>query len=105
MNNFVSIANQHCRYKQIAFVGRLSHEKGADRFIDIARHIPDIEFSIYGDGPEKPRLIENAPANVIFHGHQNDMDAVWCNISALVISSRYEGLPMAALEAMAEVSL
>lgn len=52
LNNFVTIPEQHCRYKEIAFVGRLSHEKGADRFIDIARLIPDIEFSIYGDGPE-----------------------------------------------------
>ncbi|MFH0287420.1 glycosyltransferase family 4 protein [Vibrio owensii] len=101
LNNFVTIPEQHCRYKEIAFVGRLSHEKGADRFIDIARQIPDVEFSIYGDGPEKPRLAESAPTNVIFHGHQSDMDAVWRNISVLVISSRYEGLPMAALEAMA----
>ena len=101
LNNFVTIPEQHCRYKEIAFVGRLSHEKGADRFIDIARQIPDIEFSIYGDGPEKPRLVESAPNNVIFHGHQSDMDAVWRSISVLVISSRYEGLPMAALEAMA----
>ncbi|NOH65589.1 MULTISPECIES: glycosyltransferase [Vibrio] len=101
LNNFVTIPEQHCRYKEIAFVGRLSHEKGADRFIDIARQVPDIEFSIYGDGPEKPRLVESAPTNVIFHGHQSDMDAVWRNISILVISSRYEGLPMAALEAMA----
>ncbi|SUP93129.1 glycosyl transferase family 1 [Vibrio owensii] len=101
LNNFVTIPEQHCRYKEIAFVGRLSYEKGADRFIDIARQIPDIEFSIYGDGPEKPRLVESAPTNVIFHGHQSDMDAVWRNISVLVISSRYEGLPMAALEAMA----
>lgn len=101
LNNFVTIPEQHCRYKEIAFVGRLSHEKGADRFIDIARQIPDVEFSIYGDGPEKPRLVESAPTNVIFHGHQSDMNAVWGNISVLVISSRYEGLPMAALEAMA----
>lgn len=101
LNNFVTIPEQHCRYKEIAFVGRLSHEKGADRFIDIARQIPDVEFSIYGDGPEKPRLVESAPTNVIFHGHQSDMDAVWRNITVLVISSRYEGLPMAALEAMA----
>lgn len=101
LNNFVTIPEQHCRYKEIAFVGRLSHEKGADRFIDIARQIPDIEFSIYGDGPEKQRLVESAPTNVIFHGHQSDMDAVWRNISVLVISSRYEGLPMATLEAMA----
>lgn len=101
LNNFVTIPEQHCRYKEIAFVGRLSHEKGADRFIDIARQIPDVEFSIYGDGPEKPRLVESAPTNVIFHGHQSDMNAVWRNISVLVISSRYEGLPMAALEAMA----
>lgn len=68
LNNFVTIPEQHCRYKEIAFVGRLCHEKGADRFIDIARQIPDVEFSIYGDGPEKPRLVESAPTNVIFHG-------------------------------------
>ena len=101
LNNFVSIPNHHCRYKEIAFVGRLSHEKGADRFMEVARHIPDHPFSIYGDGPEKSSLVVNTPSNVIFHGYQSDMDAIWSNISVLVISSRYEGLPMAALEAMA----
>ncbi|MDF4603177.1 glycosyltransferase family 4 protein, partial [Vibrio parahaemolyticus] len=56
---------------------------------------------IYGDGPERQNLETTAPANVIFHGHQTDMNAVWENISVLIISSRFEGLPMAALEAMA----
>lgn len=36
-----------------------------------------------------------------FFGHQTEMETVWKNIGVLVISSRYEGLPMAALEAMA----
>ncbi|EDP60104.1 putative hexosyltransferase [Vibrio sp. AND4] len=103
LNNFVSVPKpkQDCPYKEIAFVGRLSYEKGADQFMEIARHIPDSSFSIYGDGPEKSSLSTNAPPNVFFHGYQNDMNVVWSNISVLIISSRYEGLPMVALEAMA----
>ena len=100
LNNFVSLPAQNSSYKEIAFVGRLSHEKGADRFIDIARHFPDRQFSIYGDGPEGKDLAQQAPGNVVFHGHQHNMNAVWNNIGVLIISSRYEGLPMAALEAM-----
>lgn len=100
LNNFVSLPQQNCNYKEIAFVGRLSHEKGVDRFIDVARHLSEYDFSIYGDGPERETLTQQAPQNVLFHGHQTNMNVVWNNISVLVISSRYEGLPMAALEAM-----
>ncbi|MGI9947097.1 glycosyltransferase family 4 protein [Vibrio hyugaensis] len=100
LNNFVSLPELNSNYKEIAFVGRLSHEKGADRFIDIAKHLPDRQFSIYGDGPERETLSQQAPKNVVFHGHQSNMNEVWNNIGVLIISSRYEGLPMAALEAM-----
>ncbi|MBR9787031.1 MAG: glycosyltransferase family 4 protein [Vibrionaceae bacterium] len=86
---------------QIAFVGRLSHEKGPDRFIDLARLNQTRQFDLYGSGAMQSELKQGDPANVRFHGHQNNMDAIWQHIGILIICSRYEGLPMTALEAMA----
>lgn len=101
-NNFIDtdrlISSQG---SQIAFVGRLSHEKGPDRFIQLAHTHPSLHFHVYGSGPDEQELQRVAPDNVQFHGHQKDMNSVWPNIGALIICSRFEGLPMTALEAMA----
>lgn len=87
---------------EIAFVGRLSHEKGPDLLCDIARGLPDLTFSIYGDGTLGRALEAGAPVNVTFHGAVEDLDRRWPAIGLLVMPSRAEGLPMAALEAMAQ---
>ncbi|MFA0553114.1 glycosyltransferase family 4 protein [Vibrio lentus] len=115
LNNFVSIPvdsqapalidtqkeqNNQLDHYRFGFVGRLSHEKAADRFIALAKNFEQHQFNLFGDGPERPQLAQNSPANCQFHGHQNDMAAVWPRIDVLIIPSRYEGLPMAALEAM-----
>lgn len=86
---------------QIAFVGRLSHEKGPDRFIHLARCHPRHTFHIYGSGPMRTALFDIATDNVRFHGHNDEMGHIWRRIGLLVIPSRHEGLPMVALEAMA----
>ena len=100
IRNFVSLPEQLSTGDHIAFVGRLSEEKGADRILTIAKQLPNVTFHIYGDGPEKEALTENAPSNVIFHGNQSNMNAIWPLIGLVLMPSRYEGLPMAALEAM-----
>ncbi|WP_261883055.1 glycosyltransferase family 4 protein [Vibrio pelagius] len=106
LNNFVSMPERQpssdftsssCRF---GFVGRLSHEKAADRFLDLAIHFPDHQFHLFGDGPERGQLESFKTNNCNFHGHQQNMDKVWRSIDVLIIPSRYEGLPMAALEAM-----
>lgn len=100
-DNFVDTDTVHLSCgDQIAFVGRLSHEKGPDRFLHLASQFPDQLFHIYGDGPLKAELINKAPPNVQFHGQQADMGMTWPRIGLLVMPSRYEGLPMAALEGM-----
>ncbi len=101
VNNFLSrIQPSLSQGQQIAFVGRLSHEKGADRFIELAKIMPRQAFHIYGDGPEAAELMANASPNVHFHGQQQ-MDSIWPQIGLLVMPSRFEGLPMAGVEAMA----
>ncbi len=86
---------------QIAFVGRLSKEKGPDFYLLLASKFPELNFHIYGDGPMAIELKDLAYKNVFFHGQQDDMTFIWPKISLLIMPSRHEGLPMAALEAMA----
>jgi len=85
---------------RIAFVGRLSFEKGPDYFARLASRYPDYRFHIYGEGPKATELKASAPRNLHFHG-QRDMASIWPGIGLLIMPSRHEGLPMAALEAMA----
>ncbi|MDD9179340.1 MULTISPECIES: glycosyltransferase family 4 protein [Aliivibrio] len=101
LNNFIDTTNlKPSTGELIAFVGRLSHEKAPDRFIELAKKHPNHSFHIYGSGPMEKELIKHLPNNVIFHGHQDSMDTIWNDIGLLIICSRYEGLPMTALEAM-----
>ena len=90
------------RGNQIAFVGRLSPEKGPDSFARITAQLSQLgqpaNFHIYGDGPMADALKQGYP-HLSFHGHV-DMDEHWQNIGLLCISSESEGLPLAALEAM-----
>lgn len=103
INNFVPLPPPFTKPKldTVAFVGRLSPEKGPDIFCDLARHFPDLRFEVYGDGPMRSGLERAHGASVTFHGAVNDMEQRWAQCGLLCMPSRYEGLPMAALEAMA----
>ena len=101
LDNFVDTHDlQQSQGQQLAFVGRLSHEKGPDRLLRLAQQFPKQAFNIYGDGPLATTLTLQATDNVAFNG-QCDMNHYWPHIGLVVMPSRYEGLPMAALEAMA----
>ena len=84
--------------KQIAFVGRLSEEKNPESFARITRELSTAyAIHMYGDGELKNTL--RGYSHIIFHG-EVQMDAHWNDIGLLCITSKYEGLPLAALEAM-----
>ena len=82
----------------VAFVGRLSHEKGPDLFCQLAEQAPGPSYRAYGDGPMRATLNSSA---VRFFGAVAGMEDSWAEIGLLAITSRAEGLPLAALEAMA----
>ncbi|MEY8215753.1 MAG: glycosyltransferase family 4 protein [Colwellia sp.] len=85
---------------QVAFVGRLSYEKGPDVFIRLAKQLPQYDFSIYGSGPMLEEISTAATSNVTLQGHVTSMDPHWSKISLLCITSREEGLPLVAIEAL-----
>lgn len=87
--------------RRVGFVGRLVDQKAPDLFCEIAkRGPPGLEWHVYGDGPLRGALEEKYAAHVTFHGAVGDMASVWAGLGLLLMPSRSEGLPLAALEAL-----
>ena len=90
----------------VGWVGRLSHEKGADLLIEALADLTGdhIHAVVVGDGPERSALEAAAarlPAGwVTFAGQTSNAASLFAAFDALVLSSRREGLPMVLLEAM-----
>lgn len=91
-------------------VGRLSAEKGVDRALRLLRELrstrPEVELHIVGDGPERVGLHKLAnelgvAEAVRWWGYQADPKAFYEMMDMLLVPSYREGLPNAALEAMA----
>ena len=85
----------------VAYIGRLSYEKGYDILIDIARKHPEISFHFAGAKRDNSDL-QDVPSNVVFKGYLNkgELGDFIQNSKFLVMPSRcYEGFPMAILEA------
>lgn len=90
-------------------VGRLTYQKGFDSLIKIWRIIhkqcPDWELKIYGDGElrdELQTMIQDfrLEKSITIMPSTTQIDKAYCNSSVLLLTSRYEGLPMVLLEAM-----
>jgi glycosyltransferase involved in cell wall biosynthesis len=94
----------------VGFVGRLSPEKGPDRFLLAAERIrqsrPDAHFVMIGDGPLREELeieIERGGFAGCLHMVEvrHDMEAAYPAFDLLLQTSRSEGMPLVVLEAMA----
>jgi glycosyltransferase involved in cell wall biosynthesis len=96
------------RVNLILFAGRLVHEKGADTLLASLVHLGKSDFVclIAGDGDARPHL-ERAAAGLGLDGHvrflgfRSDVPQLLRTVDMLVLPSRFEGLPLVLLEAMA----
>jgi glycosyltransferase involved in cell wall biosynthesis len=91
-------------------IGRLTHQKGFDMllpaFQQILQRFPEAELTILGQGPEETALKAmcrelSSEAQVHFAGYVANPHAWFADASALVMSSRHEGISNALLEAAA----
>jgi glycosyltransferase involved in cell wall biosynthesis len=93
----------------IAAVGRLVPQKGFDVLLEAFAGVPiPVDVLIAGDGPERPRL-ERMRERLGLHGRVHllgNMDAaavagLYRGSAVVAVPSRWEGLPLVCLEAMA----
>ncbi len=87
--------------------GRLVRQKGFDRLIDMAASLPsDARVTIFGEGPDGPVLKAQIDrlqlgARVNLAGFSASPWAAVAGADAFLLPSRWEGMPNAALEALA----
>ena len=90
--------------------GRLHPQKNhkllIDAFLDAAADIPEAELLIYGEGELRQEMeayiAEKCEAQrVKLMGNTSDVPGVLANAACFVLSSDYEGMPNALMEAMA----
>lgn len=96
--------------KKIISVGRLSYPKNFSRLVDIAAKVlpefPEWTWDIYGRGEEYDALLEKIHNNgldvrVRLMGQVDDLYYRYGDYAFQVMTSRYEGFPMALLEGCA----
>jgi glycosyltransferase involved in cell wall biosynthesis len=72
----------------------------------VSAHRPEVRFVVVGDGPERApleRLADDLGVRAIFVGHRpnTQVPGLLAAMDVVVLSSRFEGMPLAVLEWMA----
>ncbi len=93
--------------RRFVAAGRLTHQKGFDRLIDmVAGGDSDDRLCVFGEGPDRAAIEARSRAlgmaeRIRFAGFE---PSPWCSYAgadAMLVPSRWEGLPNVALEALA----
>ena len=86
---------------EVHFIGRLTYQKGIDRFLRLANANTSIRFNVYGDGPLLEYVRRKKSANMHIHGFQNEPFRNISTDDLVIVPSRYfEGVPLVLLEAI-----
>jgi glycosyltransferase involved in cell wall biosynthesis len=91
------------------FVGRFAFNKGLDVLLAVARRLVAegrtdlVRFQLAGDGPLLEDLKRDLPPNVALLGRVDDaqLNTLYADCAALILPTRFEGMPTVVLEAMA----
>ncbi|MEW1777498.1 glycosyltransferase [Streptomyces sp. NPDC086777] len=89
----------------VVCVGRLCRQKGQDVLLrawpEVLRRVPDARLALVGDGPDRDALRRLAPGSVEFVGPVADVRPWYRAADLVVLPSRWEGMALAPLEALA----
>jgi len=90
-------------------VSSLKPQKGIMKFLDVAKmlldDLPDLEFVIAGSGPLRRRVVKeikkrNLDGKVFLYGWVRDISELLKKADIFVLTSLWEGLPLALIEAV-----
>lgn len=88
-----------------ACVGRVTRQKGQDTLLAawpaVHARQPDARLAIIGGGDWRESLRRTAPPSVLFHDHVRDVWQWYAAADIVVLPSRWEGLSLTLLEALA----
>ncbi len=93
--------------RRFVAAGRLTHQKGFDRLIDmVADGNPDDRLCVFGEGPDRVTLEARSRAldvanRIRFAGFEASPWRYYAGADAILVPSRWEGLPNVVLEALA----
>ena len=86
-------------------IGRLSHQKGQDILLaawpSLLESVPEAQLALVGGGPDEERLRRAAPQGVQFTGERADVRDWLAAADVVVVPSRWEGMSIGLLEALA----
>lgn len=89
----------------VVCVGRLCRQKGQDILLlawrQVVAAVPGATLVLVGDGPDHGHLMTQAPPGVLFAGASRDPRPWFHAADLVVLPSRWEGMALAPLEAMA----
>jgi len=85
----------------VGFVGRLTSIKRPDRFVALARALPNANFVMIGDGPLRDDIRSSATSldNLVVLDWSRDIGLVLSALDLLVLTSDNEGVPLSLIEA------
>lgn len=95
--------------KVIGMVGNLSYQKNPELLIDIAATLPknnEYRLLFIGDGPSRKNIESYAKKKgvydlCLFYGNSDKVERMLSAMDVYVMTSRFEGLPVSAIEAQA----
>lgn len=108
--DFIKPAYEGNRRKVIVTAGRLTEQKNHEllikAFAQISSKFPDYKLIIYGEGTLKDKLVTVANEHgienrILFPGYTTNIGEKIKDASLFVLSSDFEGMPNALMEAMA----
>lgn len=109
LKEYAGIGLKSSKEKKIVTAGRLMPQKNQKMmiraFADVLKKHPDYQLVIYGDGPSEAELKKlteelHIEANVSLPGNVKDLHERIKSAEIFVLSSDYEGMPNALIEAM-----
>ena len=89
----------------VVCIGRLSRQKGQDVLLEawpaVSARVADAQLVLVGDGPDASDLRRRAGHGVRLVGHREDVDEWLAAADVVALPSRWEGMSIGMLEAMA----